>query len=134
MASTLCKYDLRKGDLFVLHWHGLDGEVSLQSCKCVVEAPKDSLHDVKLSQWYGKPCANCVYPSRTQQWGPNYRFGASRPCGPAGWLSMLLIRAGNVETDPGPTTTRKQVWICDICHRQIQVRKQISIRCNRIEH
>ena len=28
----------------------------------------------------------------------------------------------------------KQVWICDICHRQIQVRKQISIRDNMIEH
>ena len=35
---------------------------------------------------------------------------------------------------PGPTTARKQFWICDICHRQIQVRKQISIRCNRIEY
>ena len=52
----------------------------------------------------------------------------------AGWLAILLIKAGNVETNPGPTTTRKQVWICDICHRQIQVRTQISIRCNRIEH
>ena len=61
-------------------------------------------------------------------------FWASRPCGPAGWLAMLLIKAGDVETNPGPTTTRKQVWICDICHRQIQVRKRISIRCNRIEH
>ena len=61
-------------------------------------------------------------------------FWASWPCGPAGWLAMLLIKAGDVETNPGPTTTRKQVWICDICHRLIQVRKQISIRCNRIEH
>ena len=26
------------------------------------------------------------------------------------------------------------VWICGICHKQIHVRKQISIRCNRIEH
>ena len=25
-------------------------------------------------------------------------------------------------------------WICDICHTEIQVRKQIAIRCNRIEH
>ena len=62
------------------------------------------------------------------------RFWVSRSCGPAGWLAMLPIKAGDVETNPGPTTTRKQVWICDICHRQIQVRKQISIRCNRIEH
>ena len=86
-----------------------------------------SLHAVKLSQWSGKPCANCVDPFRPQQWGPNYRFGASRPCGPTGWLAMLLIKVGDVETNPGPTTTRKQIWIYDICHRQIQVRKQISI-------
>ena len=35
LASTLCKYDLRKGDLFVLSWQGCDEwgeEVSLQSC------------------------------------------------------------------------------------------------------
>ena len=85
------------------------------------------LHAVELSQRSGKPCANCVDLSHSQQW-------ASRPCGPAGLLTMLLIKAGDVETYPGPTTTRKQVWSCDICHRQIQVRKQISIRCNRIEH
>ena len=63
--------------------------------------------------------------------GPIYRFWA---CGPAGWLSLLLTKAGDVETNPGPTTLNKKVWICDICHKQIHVRKQISIRCNRIEH
>ena len=51
-------------------------------------------------------------------------FLACRPCGPA----------GDVETNPGPTTLNKRVWICDICHNQIHVRKQISIGCNRIEH
>ena len=61
-------------------------------------------------------------------------FWASRPCGHAGWLAMLLMKVGDVETNPAPTTIHKQVWICDICHRQIQVRKQISIGCNRIEH
>ena len=61
-------------------------------------------------------------------------FWACRPCGPAGWLALLLIKAGNVETNSGPTTLNKKVWICDICHKQIHVRKQISIRCNRIEH
>ena len=89
---------------------------------------------VELSQRSGKPCANCVGPSCPQQWGPNYCFLSCQPCGPAGWLAMLLIKVGDVETNPDPTTTRKQVWICDICHRQRQVRKQISIRCNRIEH
>ena len=58
-------------------------------------------------------------------------FWACRPCGPAGWLAMLLVKAGDVETNPG---LNKQVWICDICQKQIHVRKQISIRCNRIEH
>ena len=61
-------------------------------------------------------------------------FGACRQCGPAGWLALLLTKAGDVETNPGPTTLNKKVWICDICHKQIHVRKQISIRCNRIEH
>ena len=55
-------------------------------------------------------------------------------CGPAGWLALLLTKAGDVETNPGLTTLNKKVWICDICHKQIHVRKQIFIRCNRIEH
>ena len=54
--------------------------------------------------------------------------------GQAEWLALLLIKAGDVKTNPGPTTTHKQIWICDICHKQIHGRKQISIRCNRIEH
>ena len=61
-------------------------------------------------------------------------FWACRSCGPAGWLALLLTKAGDVETNPGPTTLNKQVWICYICHKQIHVRKQISIRCKRIEH
>ena len=42
-------------------------------------------------------------------------FWACRPCGPAGWLALLLTKAGDVETNPGPTTQNKKVWICDIC-------------------
>ena len=80
-------------------------------------------------------CANCVEPSRPQYWGPNLPFwGASRQCGPTGWLALLLTIAGDVETNPGPTTSNKRVWICDICYKQIHVMKQISIRYNRIEH
>ena len=80
-------------------------------------------------------CANCVKPPRPSSGGPIYRFfGAYRPCGPAGWLALLLTKAGDVETTPDPTTLNKKVWICDICHKQIHVSKQISIRCNRIEH
>ena len=43
-------------------------------------------------------------------------------------------KAADVETNPGPITTHKQVWIFDIYHKQIHGRKQISIRCNRIEY
>ena len=44
------------------------------------------------------------------------------------------MKAGDVETNPGPTTTHKQVWICYIYHNQMYGRKHISIWCNRIEH
>ena len=54
--------------------------------------------------------------------------------GHADQLELLLTKAGDVEINPGPTTLNKKVWICYICHKQIHVRKQISIRCNRIEH
>ena len=59
---------------------------------------------------------------------------ANRPCGPTGWLDLLLTKVGDVETNPGPTTLNKRVWIYDICYKQIHVRKQVSIRCNMIEH
>ena len=72
--------------------------------------------------------------STPQQWCTIYCFWASRPCRPTGWLALLLIKAADVETNPGLTTTPNKGWICDICYRQIHVRKQISIRCNRIEH
>ena len=61
-------------------------------------------------------------------------FWASWSCGPAGWLAMLLIIVGDFETNPGLTNRHKQVWICDICHKLIHLRKQIFIWCNRIEH
>ena len=64
---------------------------------------------------------------RRQQWGPDLSFFlACRPCGPVEWLTLLLTKAGDVETNPGPTTLNKKVWICDICHKQIHVRNQIS--------
>ena len=34
---------------------------------------------------------------------------------------MLPIQAGDVETNTSPTTTYRQVWIYDICHKQIHV-------------
>ena len=78
-------------------------------------------------------CANCVVASRPQQWGHVLPiFLASRPCGPAGWLALLLIKDGDVETNPGPTTTHKSGFPIYAINKY--VRKQISIRCNRIEH
>ena len=67
--------------------------------------------------------------------GPIYRFGGM-PAMRTRWMAGAAAHksGGDVETNPGPTTLNKQVWICDICHKQIHVRKQISIRCNRIEH
>ena len=73
-------------------------------------------------------CTNCVYTM--QRWGPRFRFWASRPSLPTAWL---LTNAGNVESNPGPTThTNKHtpvILICDLCHKQIN-KKQTSIRCN----
>ena len=42
-------------------------------------------------------------------------------------LALLLTKAGDVKTNPGPTTSHKRVWICDICHKQVHVRKQIHL-------
>ena len=92
---------------------------------------RHSLQAVELSQTAVQIVSNLPGPSNG---GPIYRFWASRPCGPAGWQALLLTKAGDVQTNPGPTTSHKRVWICDICYKQIHVRKQISIRCNSIEH
>ena len=97
---------------------------------------RHSLQAVELSQWSqiaGQIVSNLPVPSNggsIKLWGGG---GASRSCGPAGWLALLLTKAGDVETNPDPTT-HKRVWICDICYKQIRVKKQVSIRCNRIEH
>ena len=42
------------------------------------------------------------------------------------WTTLRTQKRDNVETNPSPTNTRKQVCICDIFLRQIQVKKQIS--------
>ena len=99
----------------------------------ITGSKRHSLHAVKLSQWSGKPCVNCVAPPAPSN-GGRLTFWGKPVMRTAGCLVLLLIKAGDVETNPGPTNTRKQVWIRDICHRQIHVRKQMSIRCNRIEH
>ena len=70
---------------------------------------RHSLQAVELSQWF-QAAVQIVsnLPARFTV------FWACRPCGPAGWLALLLTKAGDVETNPGPTTLNKKVWICDI--------------------
>ena len=100
----------------------------------IVSAPNDSLQAVYLSRQLQTAVQIVSKYHAPSHDGPIYYFGASWLYGPAELLALLLIKAGDVETNPGPTTTHKKVWICDICHKQIHGRKQISIRSNRIEH
>ena len=79
-------------------------------------------------------CANCVDRSPSQQYGADLRlFRQAGHADPLDGWRCSSQKPGDVETNPGPTSN-KRVWICDICYKQIHVRKQISIRCNRIEH
>ena len=69
--------------------------------------------------------------------GPSSVFWAGRPSLPSAWLALFLTKAEDVESNPGPTThTTKHtpvIWICDLCHKQIN-KQQISIRCNHIHN
>ena len=80
-------------------------------------------------------CANCVEPSRPWQWGPDLPFfGHAGHADPLdGWYCCSQKRVMSRPIQVRQLQTNKS-WICDICHKQIHVRKQISIRCNRIEH
>ena len=66
-------------------------------------------------------CASCVETSLSQQLQRT-----------AGWQALLLIKMGDVETNIGPKTIHTQLWICNIGHKQIHDKNQISIRCNRM--
>ena len=39
---------------------------------------------------------------------------------------MLLTKAENGVSNPGPTNTRT-IWMCDLCAKQIYIRKQVSV-------
>ena len=45
---------------------------------------------------------NCTHSSCPPQWGPV----STVFCGPAGWLALLLLKAGDVETNPGPQNVK----------------------------
>ena len=89
------------------------------------QAPNDTAY--KLWRCHSKLKLLCILCRISPPPALGARFTVFWACGPAGWLALLLTKAG-------PTTLNKKVWICDICHKQIHVRKQISIRCNRIDH
>ena len=70
---------------------------------------KRQSHVVELSQWSDQPlCKLCRHLPPPSNGSMIYRFGARRTCGPAGWLALLLNKTGDVENNPGPTTTHKQ--------------------------
>ena len=113
-----------------------DDRMHMLSSDCTVDMIYLAPNDTAYTRWscHSKlklPCKLCrTFPP--QQWGLDLPvFLACRPCGPAGWLALLLTKASCRDQSD---TLNKQVWICDFCHKQIHVRKQISIRCNRIEH
>ena len=80
-------------------------------------------------------CANYVETSRPQQWGSNLPC-LVKPAIRTRCMSGLRTRcmAGCREKSRPNNNTHTQVWICDICHKQIHGRKPISIMCNMIEH
>ena len=66
-----------------------------------------SLQAVELSRRLQTAEQIVSKPANPSNRCPIYRFWAIRPCGPAEWLALLLIKAGDIETNPGPTTTHK---------------------------
>ena len=64
-------------------------------------------------------CANCIATSHPHQ------------CGPTGWLAMLLINAGDVESIPCSTTTHKQNLgsrLNTVCTKDAQVYTKNNIQ------
>ena len=100
--------------------------------KCY-QAPNDIAYSGAVTMVWQILCKLCR-PLPLPAMGSRHPFFRKAVMRTAEWLALLLKNEGDAEINPGSTTTRKQVWICDICHRQINVMKQISTKCNRIEH
>ena len=99
-----------------------------------VQAPADTANEwCSCHSRFGKLLHKlCRKPPPPRNGAQFPGFGTNWPCGPSGWLVLLLIKASDVETNSGLTSTHKQFWICYICHKQIYGRKQISVRCSNI--
>ena len=76
-------------------------------------------------------CANCVENIRPQQWVPDLPFLDMPTRTMAGTAPHKSRRCQNKSMSNNHTQTS---LICDICHKEIHGRNQISIRCNRIEY
>ena len=106
--------------------------IPLILCEAMNELTPDAPTDTAYKRWSchsGRRllCKLCrTFPPPTM--GARFTvIWASQPCGPTGWLAMLYTKASDVETNPGPTTLNKRGRICDICYKQIHVRKMIII-------
>ena len=109
----------------------LQRELTEHQDECIYSSKRHSLQAVELSQ-RTQSAVQIVSNHPRPAMGARFTvFWACQPYGPAGWLALLLTKAGDVETNPGPTTINKKVWICDISHKQIHVRKQhLSQACH----
>ena len=83
---------------------------------------RPSLQSVELSQRLQTAVHIVSKPSAPSNGVPIYRFGG-KPAMRTRWRAGAAPHKN--ETNPGPTTTHKQVWICDICHKQIHGRKHV---------
>ena len=70
--------------------------------------------------------------------GGQIPFWAGRRSLTAAWLALLLTKAGDVESNPGPTThtnTLQSFWICD--HKQTSIRSNhihwVHLKCTQIK-
>ena len=80
-------------------------------------------------------CANCVEPSRPQQWGPDLPFfghaGHSDPLN--GWRCCSQKRVMSRPIQVRQLQTRKSGFVISAINKYMS-ESRLSIRCNRIEH
>ena len=70
------------------------------------KAPDDTVYKWWSIHSLGSCCANCVKKPPPAMGARFTVFLARRPCGHAGWLTQLLMKAGDVETNVGKN------WAC----------------------
>ena len=84
-------------------------------------------NDTAYKRWschsgYKLLCKLCRNLPPPEMGGPFFRqaghIHCKIPCGPAGWLALLLIKAGDVYTNPGQTKAQyTDTWACHL-HRE----------------